>query len=234
VLSQAVAPQVASVVLQAAVQQLPVPLMPQTIDMHEALEVHGAPSARDAEHVPPLQVNPVTQSVFEPQVVRHPSPALLHWRLLAHAVGVPALHVPAPSQLLWVSIAEVQTAVPQAVLVPGYVQVPLVSQPVAAQVASLIEHSELQQLPVPAMPHWSEAHCEFDEHGEPAGRPLVPPVVVVVAPVVAPVLLPVVVVAIVPVVPPVVVPPSVEGDELQAVRTPPKPSTTNDAASARM
>jgi hypothetical protein len=93
--------------------------MPQIIDMHEALEVHAMPSARDAEQVPPLQVKPVTQSVFEPQVVRHPSPVLLHWRLLGHAVGVPALHVPAPLQLLWVSIAAVQTAVPHMVAVPG-------------------------------------------------------------------------------------------------------------------
>jgi hypothetical protein len=112
------------------------------------------------------------------------------------------------------------------------VQVPVLSQPVALHVASLIEHSELQQLPVPSMPHWSDAHCKFDVHGDPGGRLLVPPVVVV--PVVPAVLPPVVVVAVVPVVPPVVVPPSVEGDELHAVRTPPKPNATNDAASTRM
>jgi hypothetical protein len=112
------------------------------------------------------------------------------------------------------------------------VQVPLLSHPDAPQVASLIEQSELQQFPVPAMPHWSEAHCEFDVQGEPGGKPLVPPVVVV--PVVPAVLPPVVVVAVVPVVPPVVVPPSVEGDELQAARKPPNPNATTDDVSARM
>jgi hypothetical protein len=95
--------------------------MPQIVDMHEALEVHAAPSASSVEQVPvpTLHVKPVTQSASEPHVVRHPLPALLHWRLFGQAIGVPAEHVPAPSQWLAVSIAAVQTDVPHTVLVPG-------------------------------------------------------------------------------------------------------------------
>jgi hypothetical protein len=54
VLSQAVAPQVASLVEQAAWQQFPLPLMPQIPEAHVAFPVHGAPSAR-----PPPVVVPV-------------------------------------------------------------------------------------------------------------------------------------------------------------------------------
>jgi hypothetical protein len=55
VLSQAVAPQVASVVSQAAVQQFPVPATSQTPEVQEAFEVQAAPAARSAVQVPELQ-----------------------------------------------------------------------------------------------------------------------------------------------------------------------------------
>jgi hypothetical protein len=43
--SQVVAPQVASAMEQAAMQQLPVPLIPQAPEPHEAFEVQGVPGA---------------------------------------------------------------------------------------------------------------------------------------------------------------------------------------------
>jgi hypothetical protein len=101
------------------------------------------------------------------------------------------------------------------------------SQPEAAQARSPVEHTVLQQLPMPAMPHCADAHCPFDVQGEPAARPLVAPVV---APVVPPVLPPFVAT---PVVPPVVVPPSVAVDEPQATRKP-NPIATTAAANPRM
>jgi hypothetical protein len=55
VASQPVAPQIMSVMLQAAVQQRPVPLIPQLFDEQEALDVHAAPSASSAMQMPPLQ-----------------------------------------------------------------------------------------------------------------------------------------------------------------------------------
>jgi hypothetical protein len=55
VLSQAEAPQVPPEV-QAAVQQLPVPAMPQVIDVHWSFEVHATPAASRATQAPlPLQ-----------------------------------------------------------------------------------------------------------------------------------------------------------------------------------
>jgi hypothetical protein len=53
--SQAVAPQVASVVLHAAVQQFPVPETPQTFEVHEAFEVQAAPAVRTGAQAPALQ-----------------------------------------------------------------------------------------------------------------------------------------------------------------------------------
>jgi hypothetical protein len=119
VLSQPVAPHAGSVVLQAASQQLPVPVVPQTMEMQAELEVQAAPLAKSAVHVAELQPNPLTQSVFVAQMVRQPFPALLHWRLFGHAIGLPTLQVPAPLQLPWVIIAALHTAVPQAVLGEG-------------------------------------------------------------------------------------------------------------------
>jgi hypothetical protein len=55
VLSHPVAPQVASVVLHDAVQQLPVPSMPQTPEVHEAFELQAVPATSLAVQVPPLQ-----------------------------------------------------------------------------------------------------------------------------------------------------------------------------------
>jgi hypothetical protein len=70
VLSHAVAPQVASAVLQAAVQQLPLPLMPQTIEVQEAFEVQAAPLASPpvVPVVPPVVVAPVVPPVLPPVV----------------------------------------------------------------------------------------------------------------------------------------------------------------------
>lgn len=52
--AQAVAPQVALAVLHAAAQQLPVPEMPQTPEVHALFDVH-APVVTLATHMVPLQ-----------------------------------------------------------------------------------------------------------------------------------------------------------------------------------
>jgi hypothetical protein len=119
VLSHPVAPQVGSEVLHAAVQQLPVPFVPQIIEVQAPLEVQGEPSARSVTQAPELQEKPVTQSVLALHIVRQPLPALLHCRLLGHAMGLPTLQVPAPLQEPSVIIAALQAAVPQAVLEEG-------------------------------------------------------------------------------------------------------------------
>jgi hypothetical protein len=67
VLSQSVAPQMASLVAQAALQQFPTPFIPHTRDRHCALAVQGAPSARLL--VPPVVVCPLVPPVVPPAVL---------------------------------------------------------------------------------------------------------------------------------------------------------------------
>src|SRR5271165_5846400 len=55
VLSQAVAPQVASLAEHRAAQQLPLPLMPQISETHCPFAVQAAPLLSTAEQLPPLQ-----------------------------------------------------------------------------------------------------------------------------------------------------------------------------------
>jgi hypothetical protein len=69
VASQPLAPQVASVVEHDALQQLPVPLMPQMLDRHWSFAVQAAPPARPLVVVPPVVVPPV---VVPPVVVVPP------------------------------------------------------------------------------------------------------------------------------------------------------------------
>jgi hypothetical protein len=71
-------------------------------------------------------------------------------------VGAPQL--PAPSQVLSVRVEPEQLPTLQAVLLSGYWQAPLPSQPVAPQVASEVEQVLLQQLPLPLTPHTPELH----------------------------------------------------------------------------
>ena len=63
-LSQALAPQVASLVEQAALQQFPLPLMPHTWDSHCELPVQATPAARPV--VPPVVVLPVVVPLLDP------------------------------------------------------------------------------------------------------------------------------------------------------------------------
>jgi hypothetical protein len=64
--SQAVAPQVASLVEQAALQQWPLPLIPQIVERHCELAEHAAPFARPP--VPPVVVPPVAAPVVPPVI----------------------------------------------------------------------------------------------------------------------------------------------------------------------
>jgi hypothetical protein len=78
VASQSVAPQIASLVLQAALQQWPLPTLPQIADWHCASPVHTDPAAAsilpvELPVVPPVLVPPV----LPPLVVDVPVPELL-------------------------------------------------------------------------------------------------------------------------------------------------------------
>jgi hypothetical protein len=108
VLSQPVAPQVLSVVLQAAVQQLPVPLMPHNLDVHASFSVHE-PVAIAVVQAPPLQTNPVAQSLLEAQVVLQLEESSVQAKWLGHPTGVAAEQLPAPLQALFVSMPMRQT-----------------------------------------------------------------------------------------------------------------------------
>jgi hypothetical protein len=74
--SQSVAPQMVSLVEQAAVQHLPEPWAPQTLEVHWVLPVQGAPAARPPV-VPPLVVPPVVPPVVVPPVVPPVVPAVV-------------------------------------------------------------------------------------------------------------------------------------------------------------
>jgi hypothetical protein len=117
VLSQAVAPHVPPVV-QAAVQQLPVPVVPQTVDVHWAFAVHAVPAVSFATQAPlALQksdddrqsVSTVHDAL---QVV-----ALAQMKPPVQGPAVPAVHVPVAHELAGVSMPALQEApVVQAVL----------------------------------------------------------------------------------------------------------------------
>jgi hypothetical protein len=96
VLSQAVAPQVASVVLHLAVQQLPVPATPQMPEAQSSFSVQ-APWKMGVVHVPLLQTKPMAQSMLEVQVVLQ-LVALAQAKWLRQAVGIPIVHAPTPLQ----------------------------------------------------------------------------------------------------------------------------------------
>ncbi len=228
--SQAVAPQTASVVLHAAVQQFPVPVVPQTLEVQESFSVQAVPSLSTATHAPAEHQKPLAQSVAVVQVVLQLMPSAAQPKLPAQAIDVPAAQAPVASQRLPVNMPPLQTVVPQAVPT-WYMQAPELSQPEAPQVVSLVEQRLVQQFPVPAMPQTSLSHCVLAVQAEPGERPLVPPVVV--APVVPPVAAPVVPTP--PVVPIPVVPPSEVVDELQPVaKNPPTPTATKAAMNTRM
>jgi hypothetical protein len=113
-LSQAVAPQVTSVVLHGARQQSPAPLMPHTPEVQASFSVQ-APVAMGVMHAPPLQTKPVAQSGLEAQVVLQ-LVALAQARWLGQATGGTAGQVPAPSQVLVVSALSVHESVQPVVL----------------------------------------------------------------------------------------------------------------------
>ncbi len=231
VVSQAVAPQVASVVLHAAVQQFPVPVVPQTLEVQESFSVQAVPSLSTATQAPAEHQKPLAQSVAVVQVVLQLMPSAAQPKLPAQAIEVPAAQAPVASQRLPVNMPPLQTVVPQTVPT-WYMQAPELSQPEAPQVVSLVEQTVLQQFPVPAMPQTSLSHCVLAVQAEPGERPLVPPVVVVpeVPPVVATPVVPVP-----PVVPIPVVPPSEVVDELQPVaKNPTTPTAKHAPTNARI
>jgi hypothetical protein len=113
VLSQSVAPQGAVVMVQAAVQQWPVPLIPQTSEAQASFSVQ-APVVIWASQAPAsvTQKKPLTQSVVAVQLVSQAVPAALQLKLLGQAF-VPGLQAPVASQVLPVSWPFAQLLVPQ-------------------------------------------------------------------------------------------------------------------------
>ena len=108
VASQPVAPHVGSPTVQAAVQQLPLPLVPQTPDVQASFSVQ-APVAICATQALTLHQNPLAQSLATVQVVLQAVPAALHPKLFAQAT-VALLQAPVASQVEAVSMPPLQVA----------------------------------------------------------------------------------------------------------------------------
>jgi hypothetical protein len=113
---QVVAPQV-PVAQLAAVQQLPVPLVPQLPDVQSLFSVHE-PVAIGTTHAWLLQKKVDRQSPSVLQLDGHEVP--VHLKFPVQAVGEPAVQLPLPSQALDVSspVPPLHEGVPQAVPLP--------------------------------------------------------------------------------------------------------------------
>jgi hypothetical protein len=112
VASQPKAPQIRSAVEQALVQQLPLPLAPQTPEVQSSF-CEQDPVATFGPQMPVLQYDPVAQSAVAPQEAKQAVPAELQLRLLGHA-EVAAVQAPVASQAPAVSMWPEQVEVPQA------------------------------------------------------------------------------------------------------------------------
>jgi hypothetical protein len=108
VLSQDVAPHVPPVV-HVVVQQLPVPVVPQTPLTHWSLAVHAPPGFFFCTHTPLIEqkVELLSQSLSVTHCARHAVPVLLHLSPPAQGT-VDAVHVPAPLQMLVLSCPPLQ------------------------------------------------------------------------------------------------------------------------------
>jgi hypothetical protein len=96
------APQVPPVV-HAAMQQLPLPLMPHTPLVHWLSSPHDAPGSSVGPQVPlepGLKQAVLTQSLMSEQACKQSLPSPLHFRLPGHGPCVPGLQAPLPSQAL--------------------------------------------------------------------------------------------------------------------------------------
>jgi hypothetical protein len=161
-LSQSVAPQGAVALVQAVVQQCPLPAIPQMSDVQASFSVQ-APVAICASQAPAsvTQKKPPAQSVVTAQAALQPVAAALQPKLLAQAAVV-GEQVPVASQVLVVAWLFVQLSVPQAAP-PGYTQAPLpTSHEAAAQAGSVVgAQAAVQQLPVPPRPQEPEVQSSF-------------------------------------------------------------------------
>jgi hypothetical protein len=106
-LSQSAVPQGAVVLVHAVcVQQWPVPLTPQTFDMHSAFEAHGPSEICGVQTPPPApaaQYQPSEQSAAPfagSQVPSQAVPELLQARFIGHWTGFCGEQAPLPSQML--------------------------------------------------------------------------------------------------------------------------------------
>jgi hypothetical protein len=162
VLSQSVAPQGAVVLVQADMQQCPLPLIPQTSDVQASFSVQ-APAAIWASQAPAsvTQKKPLAQSVVAAQVLLQAVAAALQPKLLAQAAVVGS-QVPVASQVLVVAWPIAHEFVPQAPPA-GYTQAPLpMSHEVGSQAGSAVApQAVVQQLPVPPRPQTPEVQSSF-------------------------------------------------------------------------
>jgi hypothetical protein len=106
------------VVLQAALQQFPIPLVPQTPEKQESFSVQAPPPSNWPTHALLEHQNPVAQSVAMVQLVLHVM-ASAQPKLPGQRPGVPGVQVPLPLQRLEVRVPLVQLGVPHAMVLGG-------------------------------------------------------------------------------------------------------------------
>jgi hypothetical protein len=105
--SQAVAPHVPPVV-HVVKQQLPVPVVPQTLLVHWSFATHAAPAGTFRTHTPAKQkLELLSQSLSAEHCVRQ-AVALAHLSPPGQSAGVDEMHVPEPLQMLVESSAPLQ------------------------------------------------------------------------------------------------------------------------------
>ena len=163
VASQPVPPHVLPPTVQAAVQQLPEPVVPQAPDVQASFSVQG-PVASCGTQALALHQNPLAQSVATVQVVLQAVPPALHPKLFAQGTGAPRLQAPVASQAEAVSMLPVQVAAaPQAF--PGGVGAGS-GRHIAARIAAMSlaagVHWVVQQFPVPERPQMPEVQAALE------------------------------------------------------------------------
>jgi hypothetical protein len=165
-----VAPQAPPMGEQAAVQQLPVPAVPQTPLVHWSFAVHVVPTPSLEMHAPPEQyVELLSQSASVVHCMRQ-AVALLHLTNPGQAL-VDVLHAPVPLQVLVVSCPLLQDGGAHWVPPAGKTHAPVLEpQPVAPQAPPMGEQAAVQQLPTLVVPQTPLVHWSGAVHAPPGGN----------------------------------------------------------------
>jgi hypothetical protein len=116
--SQPVALQVGSVMLHGAMQQLPIPVVPQAPERQESFSVQALPGVSWATQAEDEHQNPTAQSVTTAQLVLQVVGSAQP-KLPGQSIEVPATQVPMPSQALAVRTPPSQPPMPHIVVFGG-------------------------------------------------------------------------------------------------------------------